>query len=552
MNRPKIVPRWQQVPVIAAGSIGCLLVAGVLVTLYNDQAYRAERRADAQAQAQVVAASVAGALAFDDRVATREYLGALKANPLVDAAAVYDAQGGLAASYAREPNALPPGPAKPGVSPPDGDHLVVQAPVAQGSTRLGAVFLRTDADPFARRAARYGWVALLALMGSVVAAVLAAAHATMKRTNVELAARAADLHEIAARQRAILNSAMDAIVTLSPSGAIQSINPAGERMFGHPADALVGAEVDRLIELDPAPSGSLIDRLAVSRETLAAGLVRELTARRRNGDRFPVDVALGLMELPDGPHLVAMIHDISDRKRAEQLKNEFVSTVSHELRTPLTSIAGSLGLLNGGAAGALPPQADRLIEIAHANCGRLIRLINDILDIEKIESGRMVFDMRPLTMAALVQQSIDDLRGYAEGLGVSMTFERRSPAMVHGDPDRIIQVVTNLISNAVKFSPPGGAVELSLRLRGGFVCLAIRDQGPGVPESFRSRIFSKFAQADSTDTRQKGGTGLGLAISKEIAERHKGRLWFTSEPGRGAVFHLDLPVAAPIAARARA
>jgi signal transduction histidine kinase len=299
-----------------------------------------------------------------------------------------------------------------------------------------------------------------------------------------------------------------------------------------------------LLDLGPGEHRPVLERLDVSPDAVAGGLVREITARRADGARFPTDLALGAMELPDGRHLVAMIRDISDRKRAEQLKDEFVSTVSHELRTPLTSIAGSLGLLSGGAAGPLPPKAERLTEIAHANCERLIRLINDILDIQKIESGNLRFDKAPVSLAQLVSRSVEDLRGYGDGLGVRMTLDLRSDPVILADSDRMIQVITNLLSNAIKFSPTGETVELVLERKGSNGRLSIRDHGPGVPEAFRDQIFSKFAQADSTDTRQKGGTGLGLAISKEIVERHGGRVSFESWAGRGATFQVDLPVLA--------
>ncbi|HTI68020.1 MAG TPA: ATP-binding protein [Caulobacteraceae bacterium] len=552
MDGPKTASTWRRVPVIAAASIAGLLLVAILVTVHNEQAYRADKQSEAQAQAQVVAASVTAALAFDDRAAANEYLSALRANGQVEAAAVYDALGGLAASYSRDRSATFPKTAPDPKASRREPYLLVVAPVVQASTKLGTVYLRTEAEPFARRAVRYGWVALLALMGSVVAGVLAAAHATVGRANVELETRAADLHEIATRQRAILNSAMDAIVTLDPDGRIEMVNRAGERMFGYRLEEIVGENVERILDLGPDGEGGLIRRLATSREALVAGVAKELTARRADGGQFPVDLALGAMELQDGLHMVAMIRDISDRKRTERLKDEFVSTVSHELRTPLTSIAGSLGLLAGGAAGKLPPKGRRLIEIAHGNCRRLVRLINDILDIEKIESGQLSLRMASVGTAELVARSVEDLRGYADQLGVKMLLVvEAEDALVWGDPDRIVQVVTNLLSNALKFSPPHGVVQVVLASHAGLVRLTVRDHGPGIPEEFRGRIFSKFAQADSTDTRRIGGTGLGLAISKEIVDRHGGRLWFESEVGLGAAFHVDLPLAGVMPARSR-
>jgi DNA-binding response OmpR family regulator len=237
------------------------------------------------------------------------------------------------------------------------------------------------------------------------------------------------------------------------------------------------------------------------------------------------------------------VRDISERRRIEQLKDEFVSTVSHELRTPLTSIAGSLGLLAGGAAGPLPEKAGRLIQIAQANSQRLVRLINDILDIEKIESGKLRLEMAPLDLRDIAAGAIEGVRGYAEELGVLLTLSEGEAAPVRGDADRLIQVVTNLLSNASKFSPRGGEVQVAVDPERRVARLSVKDRGPGIPDAFRARIFSKFAQADGSDTRTKGGTGLGLAIAREIAERHGGRLWFESSEGEGATFHLDLPLA---------
>jgi signal transduction histidine kinase len=237
------------------------------------------------------------------------------------------------------------------------------------------------------------------------------------------------------------------------------------------------------------------------------------------------------------------VRDISERKQVERLKDEFVSTVNHELRTPLTSIAGSLGLLGGGAAGQLPPAAHRLIAIAHANCQRLIRLINDMLDVEKIQSGKLRFDMVAQNLPEVVRRSVEAVGGYALGLGVQVeVFVEADDIAVSADCDRLVQVATNLLSNALKFSARGGSVHISVSRVGPLARVSVRDTGPGIPAEFRARIFTKFAQADSSDTRQKGGTGLGLVIAKEIVEHHGGCLWFESEVGKGACFFVDLPL----------
>lgn len=347
----------------------------------------------------------------------------------------------------------------------------------------------------------------------------------------------------AARQTAIFDSAIDAILTLNPSGSIETLNAAATRMFGWTAPELGRRDVSVLMDLAGDGETAFLTRIGANREDFEQGVVRELTARRRDGTTFPVDVALSPMTLPTGVHLVAVIRDISERRRVEEMKQQFVSTVSHELRTPLTSIAGSLGLLVGGAGGVLPEKAGRLIGIAHSNSQRLVRLINDILDVEKIESGQMTLDLTSLDLRDIALLSLDNVRGLADSLGVSLALSEGTEAPVSGDADRLVQVVVNLLSNAAKFSPSGGVVEVSVVPEARIARLSVRDHGPGIPDAFRARIFTKFAQADGSDTRQRGGTGLGLAIAREIAERHGGRLWFESTPGEGATFHLDLPLA---------
>lgn len=236
---------------------------------------------------------------------------------------------------------------------------------------------------------------------------------------------------------------------------------------------------------------------------------------------------------------IGSIFDLTERKRVEQLKNEFISTVSHELRTPLTSIRGSLGLMLGGAAGPVSVQAAKLLGIAANNGERLVRLINDILDIEKLESGKLQFDMRRYEVQAVLDQAINVNQAYATQFQVALDCPQPLPgAFAHLDADRTLQVLTNLISNAVKFSPAGASVEIALRRIGGRLRVEVSDQGAGIPEEFQQRIFQKFAQADSSDTRAKGGTGLGLNISKAIVERQGGTIGFTSKGG-GTTFYFD-------------
>jgi signal transduction histidine kinase len=233
----------------------------------------------------------------------------------------------------------------------------------------------------------------------------------------------------------------------------------------------------------------------------------------------------------------------TERKRLERLKDEFVSTVSHELRTPLTSITGSLGLLMGNAAGSLPPPMARLLAIAHSNSQRLVRLVNDILDIEKMEAGRVVFNFDRVEVGPLVAQAIEANRGFAEGYGVRVRFDDAlaAAADVRADPDRLLQVITNLLSNAIKFSPANNEVVVAVEKGADTVRLTVRDHGPGIPVDFKPLIFEKFAQADAGAARQKGGTGLGLSIVKQIVDRLSGDVGFADAPGGGTIFHVQLP-----------
>jgi signal transduction histidine kinase len=248
--------------------------------------------------------------------------------------------------------------------------------------------------------------------------------------------------------------------------------------------------------------------------------------------------------------LVAQLQaTLAERENVERLKNEFISVVSHELRTPLTSIRGSLGLLAGGVAGDMPPAASTMVEIAYNNSERLVRLINDILDAEKIESGMLQLDIQPIGLRELLTQVIEENRGYGLPFEVTIVLVRPVDNLqILADRDRLRQVMANLISNAAKYSPAGGAVHIRAARYNHGLRIQVIDTGAGIPEAFRDRIFQKFAQADSSDTRQKGGTGLGLNISKALVEQMGGQIGFTSTPGVGTTFFLDLNVYEPGAA----
>ncbi len=240
--------------------------------------------------------------------------------------------------------------------------------------------------------------------------------------------------------------------------------------------------------------------------------------------------------------------DISERKRSERMKNEFISTVSHELRTPLTSIRGSLGLIKGGVSGDIPPHAKKLVDIAYTNSERLIRLINDILDIEKIEAGAMEFHLQKVELLPEIVRSIKMMANYAMQYNVNIQL-KETLAEVEAiiDPDRFEQVMNNLLSNACKFSPSGATVDVEMiPIDDKSIRIGIRDYGIGIPEEFRKTMYGKFAQVDSSDTRSKGGTGLGLSITKAIVEKFGGKIDFESEVNKGTTFFVDLPIYTPL------
>ncbi len=263
---------------------------------------------------------------------------------------------------------------------------------------------------------------------------------------------------------------------------------------------------------------------------------------RKDGTRYPVLLNGMVVHDKSGRKLIwSIIEDISERKRIERMKNEFISTVSHELRTPLTSISGALGLLTGGAAGALPERMQEMLEIAHKNSQRLGLLINDLLDMEKLVAGKMRFEMQEQPLFPLLEQAVRSNQSYADQYEVHLMLDAEDDGVrVEVDADRLQQVLANLLSNAAKFSPEGGEVRMTMEHGEARVRVSVIDHGPGIPEAFRERIFQKFSQADASDTRQKGGSGLGLAITRELVERMGGEVGFDSVPDAGATFWFEL------------
>ena len=347
------------------------------------------------------------------------------------------------------------------------------------------------------------------------------------------------------RLSAIIDNVVDGIITIDDVGTIESFNSSAKTIFGYCEDEVIGKNVKMLM---PEPyysehDGYLAHHLK-SGEKKIIGIGREVVGKRKNDSTFPMELAVSEISLDKAKHFVSIVRDITERKRIEQMQKEFISTVSHELRTPLTSISGSLGLVLGGVTGQLPDKAQELLNIANNNSERLIHLINDILDIEKMSAGKMQFDFTVVDIIPLIKQAIDSNRGYGEKLNVEFSFNSTisEPLMVRVDEKRIEQVMSNLLSNAAKYSPTGDEVTITLTALDNDVRISVHDQGKGIPEEFREKIFEKFSQADSSDTRQKGGTGLGLNITKAIVEQHQGQINFNCKEGQGTTFNVLLPL----------
>lgn len=239
---------------------------------------------------------------------------------------------------------------------------------------------------------------------------------------------------------------------------------------------------------------------------------------------------------------VLIAQNVEGRRAIERMKDDFIAIVSHELRTPLTSILGALGLAMGGVVVGMSEPIAELVQIAHANSERLLRLVNDILDLRKLETGALDLTLSRFDLGEAVKRAIVEMSPFAQRHEVRVEVGAMVAARVYADFDRLVQIVVNLVSNAVKFSPRDEPVVVSLSRHGPSVRLSVADAGPGIPESFRPDIFRKFAQASAADGGHRGGTGLGLSIVKSLVHLHHGQVSFETEPGHGTVFHVDLTV----------
>lgn len=432
-----------------------------------------------------------------------------------------------------------------------------RSPIADTILTFGLLLVAAIAHAGSPPAVLTPWIGALWLL--MVAAVVA--RQLLLITDNELLRRALErrvhsrTRELASMTRQselLLNSVGDGIYGVDSHGVITFVNPSAARTLGYPAEELIGRHAHDQFHA-PQPDGTPYDyRNCYIAEAITTGLTtsgEEDVYLGADGREIPVEVTSSpLHSETSTTGAVIVFRDITSRREVDRMKQEFVSVVSHELRTPLTAIRGSLGLLSGDRLGELSPQARRMISIALDSTERLGRLVNDILDIERMESGSMPMDFRDHEVAELVRTAVTQLRPMAAESGVRISIGALD-GVVNADADRIVQTLVNLIGNAIKFSPAGGVVTVGAEPlpdpdadgEQATVLFTVRDQGRGIPEDKLEQIFERFEQVDSSDGREMGGSGLGLSISRSIVERHGGRIWAESPPGRGAIFRFTLP-----------
>ncbi len=346
------------------------------------------------------------------------------------------------------------------------------------------------------------------------------------------------------QQEILLNSVADGICGLDPNGLVSFANPAAVSMLGAATSSLTGKPVHDLLHgsaLEGSVCGPDCPLLRATGRLQLMATSGEDTIYRVDGSPFRADYAL--TPILDHGRLsgsVLSFRDISQRYALDRLKDEFISTVSHELRTPLTAIRGSLGLLSHGSLMEVNDKAANLLRIALANSDRLLRLINDILDLERMQSGRDRLVFRKVQLGQIIRQAMDCIAPVADAASVRLVQDT-TQVDIAADPDRLVQVITNLLSNAVKFSPRNSAVSVLIRPDLNGVTLSIVDAGRGIPADKLETVFGRFQQVDASDSRQKGGTGLGLAICRTIVHQHSGRIWAERNPVRGSTFRVFLP-----------
>lgn len=373
-------------------------------------------------------------------------------------------------------------------------------------------------------------------VGRLVAAFNSMHQQIMQREN--------DLVVSMARNKAVIDNAADGIITIDLKGRIEAFNPAAEKIFGYSSEEIIGENIKVLLPRSyHRGHDNYLDNYHATGVNTTMSSGREVEGLRKNGSTFPMDLAVSEVKLDDHILLISIIRDITERKKIDKMKSEFISTVSHELRTPLTSIQGALSLVIGKGSQDIPPKLLRLLETANRNSNRLTFMINDILDLEKISAGELDLQFEIVSLSALAKRAIEENEGYAHSHKVKLKLLDNDVenTTVRVDQYRLLQVFANLISNAVKFSKENDSVIIEVKRIDNKVRVSVKDNGTGIAAEFSSRIFERFAQADSSDTREKGGTGLGLSISKAIINQLGGIIDYKSVLGEGSEFFFELP-----------
>ncbi len=328
-------------------------------------------------------------------------------------------------------------------------------------------------------------------------------------------------------------------ITTPTDGQYLKVNQAWFVITGHDI-----SEALKKTELELNIWDKIEDRTKFVDSILKLGSVRnfETAFRTKGGEKRDMLLSGELVQYHNQDCLLTVGMDFTENKEVERMKNQFIATVSHELRTPLTSIQGSLGLLMGGKFGDLSTEATRLLDIGIRNSDQLLDLVNNLLDLENLESSELQLDVETLSLSELVEEAVQANKPYADKFNVPVELKTLTPNVyVVGDKKRLSQVLNNLLSNAVKFSPTGEKVEVSLERCDDIIRTSITDKGPGIPADFRNQVFDPFTQADSSDERRAAGTGLGLSISQKIIQQHGGSIDYLTKTDTGSTFYFTLP-----------
>ena len=346
------------------------------------------------------------------------------------------------------------------------------------------------------------------------------------------------LQDAQARVARVLEAIPDGVITFDERGMIESCNSAAHAIFGCDAVRLLGQPVVDLIpEFDRLrrESTDATDDLAVT--------CRRIDAQRLDSSTFPLEITWRALSHGGRRLHLCVLRDLGEQHRVERMKRDFVSVVSHELRTPLTSIRGALALMADGTTGPLPEDAQAMVVMASRNCERLVELVNDILDLDKMQTGQLLIEPEVHDLVKLLRDTLRSTLGFARLYKVRLLMPRHEgPVWVSVDARRMVQVMGNLLSNAIKFSPEGSEVVVRLQVTTTQCTICVLDHGPGIPPEFRAHLFEPFTQADATDTRARDGSGLGLSITRSLVERMDGSIGFECPQGGGTIFRVGLPV----------